>query len=294
MTSSAVSRAFQTVLADLEPDQNEVAEDLVRIQRMVKAIGGGYVVSGALLMGSHRKGTAVRGVSDIDLFLQLERGSARWGKNVVSSKTVLSNCRAAVQLSLPYSTVRSDKVAVSVDIARAKHHIEVVPALFEGVADKFARFKIPDGDGGWVLTAPLAHASWLTKRHEASGNRLKPIVRLLKAWAASRGATRHLSSYYVESALGFANVVGGPWSHSESLYRAFDLLVRLDCQSIADPLGVSDAEVAIARTPEQCDAIADHVEKAHDLATQARDDEEAGREAAAVRRWKQIFNHQWF
>ena len=291
--ATSVTHVFHELLEELAPVESTVNEDVARLKRLTKAIEGGYTVSGAQLMGSHKKGTAVRGVSDIDLFLLLRRDGVRWGKGLVSSKTVLANCRQSIQDSLPYSTVRCDKSAVSVDIARATHHIEVVPAFFDGVAGGFARFRIPDGSGDWLLTAPLAHADWLRKANSDGGNRLKPVVRLLKAWAAARGGTQALSSYYVESALGFANVVGGPWSYSEALYRAFHCLTMLRCQPIADPMQVSDRPVRIARTDQQCQDIREYVDEAYERATQARHEESRGREAAALQRWRQVFNHRW-
>ena len=291
---TVVSAAFQEVLADLEPNSDEVEADVARVRRIVKSIENGYVVSRAEVMGSHRKDTAVDGVSDIDLFLLLKRDQARWGKKDVSSDTVLTNCRMQIQAGLPSSSVRRDKVAVSIGIARATHRIEVVPALFDGFEGTFPRFRIPDGSGDWMPTAPLAHAAWLQKAHAKGGHRLKPIIRLLKAWAVSREVTAPLSSYYVECALGNTNVVGGPRSNAEALCRGFECLDRLACQGIKDPLGVAASPVRAAGTEQQRLTIKRLLAESHARALQACEEEDRGRDAAALERWGQVFNHRWF
>jgi hypothetical protein len=293
-SSALVATAFQDVLGELEPEPSAVEADVARVRRIVRSIENGYEVSRAEIMGSHKKDTAVDGVSDIDLFLLLKRDQARWGKKDVSSETVLTNCRTQIQASLGTSSVRLDKVAVSVGIARATHRIEVVPALFDGFTGSFPRFRIPDGNGDWMPSAPLAHADWLQKAHANGGHRLKPIVRLLKAWAWSREATAPLSSYYVECALGQSNVVGGPWSNAEALRRGFERLAQLACRDLQDPLGVSLGPVRAAGTDQQRTTIKRLIVESCARAVQAREEEDGGRDKAALQRWGQVFNHRWF
>src|SRR5689334_6279359 len=58
-------------------------------RRMVAA----FPESKLALMGSHSRGTANSGFSDLDLMLKLPREEAYWGNNLVNSDTVLNRVR---------------------------------------------------------------------------------------------------------------------------------------------------------------------------------------------------------
>jgi hypothetical protein len=55
---------------------------------------------------------------------------------------------------------------------------------------------MPDGNRGWMMTNPPFHAQMMATADAAHGFRLKPLVRLIKAWNFANG--QHLRSFHIE------------------------------------------------------------------------------------------------
>jgi predicted nucleotidyltransferase len=207
MSHASVARRFQRLLADIIPAPRELERAERSIAGIRSRLASAFGVARATLVGSHKKGTAIRVHSDVDLFVVMRRDEARRGSFEVSSSTLLKRVRDDLQARYPTTTVRRDEVAVVVGFESGAFAVNVVPALFEAFRGQ-PIFRIPEGRGGWVSTAPDAQRAWLKAAHEASGRRLIPVVRMLKCWSSTRGSTWSLRSLYLETLLGQQNVVG--------------------------------------------------------------------------------------
>ena len=246
----------------------------------------------AAVVGSHKKGTAIRTHSDVDVFVVLQRMEARWGSGEVSSTTLLRRIRDDLQARYPATAVRRDEVAVVVGFGRGEFAVDVVPALFASFGGR-PIFRIPDGSGAWMPTSPDAQLTWLRAANAASAGRLIPVLRMLKWWSCTRTVTASLRAIYLEALLARENVVGGPWSNAEALARAFSYLARSGCPQVADPAGVSSTALAATATARQRATLLEAARSAAERSTTALAAERAGDWRGAVRQWSIIFNHQF-
>lgn len=73
---------------------------------------------------------------------------------------------------------------------------EVVPAIFLMEVADCGIYDIPDGFGGWMRSAPELHRSYLRGRDAALSEKLRPLIRFLKAWKYLNGVP--ISSFYLE------------------------------------------------------------------------------------------------
>ncbi len=215
-----------------------------------------------------------------------------WGSGEISSATLLRRIRDDLQARYPTTKVRRDDVAAVVAFGRGQFSVDVVPAIFASF-DSRPVFRIPDGSGGWLPTAPDAQRNWLREANARSGGRLVPVVQMLKWWSSARQTTMHLRSLFVETALGQRNVVGGPWSYSESLMRAFAFLCEATRGSVPEPTGFAGQRIYPTVTETQRRSLLDVLVSCAARAIQAIDAERRGDWRESVRQWSIAFNHQF-
>lgn len=75
-------------------------------------------------------------------------------------------------------------------------HIEVAPAWHKGEVRGHNVFWIAGRGDEWVLSAPRAHLAFVNRQNDRLGKKVKPLVRLLKAWKSHARAP--VSSFYLE------------------------------------------------------------------------------------------------
>jgi hypothetical protein len=73
---------------------------------------------------------------------------------------------------------------------------EVAPAWFKERIGGFDVYWIAGRRDEWVLSAPGAHLAYVSQQNDRLGKRVKPLIRLLKAWKHNVGAP--VSSFYLE------------------------------------------------------------------------------------------------
>src|SRR5205823_5477121 len=82
----------------------------------------------------------------------------------------------------------------------ASETIEVTPCTFNGLVDtpvgSKGSYDIPNFEGGWMKSSPRAHNAYVKKEDERLGYKLKPLIRLIKAWKFYNNVP--ISSFYLE------------------------------------------------------------------------------------------------
>jgi hypothetical protein len=264
-----------------------------RAHAIASRLGDRFDLVKTQLVGSHTMETAVAGISDIDLFVVLRRSAVRWGDSIVSSDTLLKNVRQELQDRYPSSPVRRDRMAISVAMDEGRSVIDVVPAVFKGPHPTAGLcFEIPDGEGGWVTTAPDRHLSYFRAANGRSGQKLGRVIRLIKHWRFARSQPIPLDSFHCEIALAANDVCASPGSYSSALAKTFAFLLSRAGAGIRDPLGVAGlipAVHSVAQREVLIGALAHAVYNA-ELALEAERD---GQVTEAVYRWRQVFNEQF-
>lgn len=73
---------------------------------------------------------------------------------------------------------------------------EVVPAFYKKEAASGVLYEIPGRGNEWVLSAPKVHKQFVNAQNDRLEKRVKPLVRLVKAWRYHVEAP--ISSFYLE------------------------------------------------------------------------------------------------
>jgi predicted nucleotidyltransferase len=129
----------------------------------------------AFTIGSYARGTLVRWERDIDMLAPLS-AAEYWRRYKSSSRDCLYWFRNALNDEYPRTKVSSREVAAVLDFTVIR--CEVVPAfILPG-----GGYVIPDGKGGWQATNPPYHQKLIKDADELHGGKLKPLVKLMKAW----------------------------------------------------------------------------------------------------------------
>jgi len=197
-----VGAAFQRLLAKIAPVQGEVNRVLVHGGSIKSRLDTSFRLRKFMKVGSHARGTAIRGFSDIDFFAVLARDDARWGKQLVSSATFLENIRRDLIDRYPNTTVSRDGQAAVVHFAGGHHQVDVVPAIFQGFGStKAPIYRIPDGYGGWLSTSPESHNRFIGDADARSGGKLYRTAKLFKFWRECRSPRIPISSFHIELVL---------------------------------------------------------------------------------------------
>jgi hypothetical protein len=143
--------------------------------------------------GSFGTGTNVAGFSDVDYFAVFPREKLHQ-----KSSVDLTAVADALRDRFPNTPIRVNgpavRVAFGLDGAEAT---EIVPVDETGLTLlEFRKFDMPDGNGGWMFTAPPSHNAYVSDVDASLQGMVKPLVRLVKGWKFLRNVP--IKSFYLE------------------------------------------------------------------------------------------------
>lgn len=147
-----------------------------------------------ILMGSAAKGTIIRPFDDIDVLAVFSNAGNAWDKYRWDSKSFVYRIRDAYAgVSIQQVGSRGQAIRVFYETGG---HVDVAP-VFDAGNDVY---KLPDGAGGWIDTAPTAANEWFSTRSRELSYHLAPLVRLGKAW--NRAHSKRMRSFHLETVAG--------------------------------------------------------------------------------------------
>lgn len=190
---TSVEDAFNVLLErqELTPDQSDVASK--RIPAIADFLASNLAMAErAFPMGSYARGTLCRSERDLDILAPLAPYSpdGYWERYKYDSRAFLYWIRKLLNDRYYATNVSSKQVAVKLDFSTIV--VEVVPCF----PRKGGGYLMPNGSGGWMNTNPPYHTTYITDADRAHGNRLKPLIKLIKFWNIANG--HHLRSFHVE------------------------------------------------------------------------------------------------
>jgi predicted nucleotidyltransferase len=243
------------------------------------------------LIGSFKRNTAIRGVSDIDLMLILSSKEVTRGDSWKSSTTVLKHIRQQMQDRYWNTAVGVDKQAVVVSFSDHKHPVDIVPAIYQGLdgSNKFAIYAIPDGEGWWMYTSPQAHNKFIAAEDLRSKGKLKQTIKLIKYWCECRQPSIPLSMLHLELLLAKEQALVGKIGLATCFHKALMLLHRRKCCGLTDPIGISNI-VESANTKNKLAKVKKAVDSWTDRTYKACKAEREGDFKEAFRLWNLVFN----
>ena len=187
MTDTTLA-AYAASLAPTLPDRTEVSSRRASVERILRA--SSLRVTGLFESGSWTHGTGVNKHSDVDYMAKATGQRPAWPSSALSTaKSAISG-----------SDWRIAKVGTSSPIVAIAYtsvpNFEVAPAWHREVIRGFDVYWIAGRRDEWVASAPAAHLAYVDRQNNRLGKRVKPLVRLLKAWKYNCAVPT--SSFYLE------------------------------------------------------------------------------------------------
>ncbi|WP_456364901.1 nucleotidyltransferase (plasmid) [Priestia aryabhattai] len=141
--------------------------------------------------GSIIKSTYSKGISDVDMLVQINNGHLRTAKPI----EVLHHFKEQIQKRLPKTEVEIGKLAITVKFASG-HEIQLLPSIKTETGYRIPR----PGENKWSnVIRPSKFAEKLTNVNKSNGNKVVPLIKLMKNINASLPEQRQLSGYHLES-----------------------------------------------------------------------------------------------
>jgi len=107
-------------------------------------------------------------------------------------------------------------------------------------------YLIPDGAGGWFETSPQVHDRYFAAAQLASGNKLRKVSQLIKAWKHARAVSLPIRSFYTDMVLASSGVCVGAKTYGQCLHDFFAVVSRGACGYLQDPCGIAGKIAASA------------------------------------------------
>jgi hypothetical protein len=235
--------------------------------------------------GSFGNGTSIRSYSDVDYFAvipteKLKRDSA----------LTLREVKDTLKARFPNTDVKVSTPAVVVPFGTdASETTEIVPA--DAVeTNRYRVFEIADGNGGWMRASPEAHNAYVTNINNDKENKVKPLIRFIKAWKYFNNVP--ISSFYLE--LRTAKYASGEQTiiYSIDFKNILKSLIDSNLASIQDPMGIS-GYISPCSTEAKKDEALSKLQTALKRAEYARSEESANRIPDAFYWWNMVFANQF-
>jgi predicted nucleotidyltransferase len=299
--STSIALAFGLLLRRIEPrtrDQEIYLSHEKTVKRRLETV---FQANRVVRIGSYSRGSAIRYTSDVDLMLVLKRDEARWGGRMMSSTTVLNHVRDQLSARYWQTEVGRDGQAAVVRFRGNQYPVDIVPAVyshhgniaeFDGSVKNYPIFQIPDGDGEWIETSPLAHNKYITDADAASRGKLKRTAKLIKYWRRCRQPHIPLNAFHTELLLAKEGICVGAKNYALCFHNALTELANRACRQLQDPIGVSGL-IKAAYTDHMREQAADAALSSAQRSYNAIMAERAGDLREAVRLWEIVFNHKF-
>jgi len=291
---------FDVLLAKINPPDERVALVSVRVGDVRDWLQQHEFATKAphtQLSGSYSRHTAIEMIPDVDVLLfilgdQLDR----------TPNAVLLQLHKALQ-EYPAAVINTEgqRRSVRLELPADDLYLDIVPAAAENGLDR--PLKVPDRpQQKWILSDPLGYAQRLTKVNQANGEKVVPLIKLVKAWRDEQMERRRPKSYVLEVMLLYAIEDGAlvlcDRSVADNVHDAFVYIT----DKYADLMdnGTAAPRILDPQVPEHY--ITKGWERSH-FETFMRRAREARRaaaralatedEAAASEEWKRVFGSRW-
>ena len=235
MPTRTVDQGFRDFLQTLTPTntESEAAKDhRASIEACLKSNFG---MTRFFQTGSFGNGTSISGHSDVDYFADIPP------KNLKQQSTyTLVGVKNALAKRFPNTNVRVSCPAILIPFGTdAKESTEVTPADYieDTEEDEYKIYDIPNCSDGWMRSSPDAHNAYVREVDGDLGNKVKRLIRFIKAWKYYRNVP--ISSFYLE--LRVAKYAEGESSiiYDMDVKRVFSHLDSINLANMQDPMGIS-------------------------------------------------------
>lgn len=283
-----VSRAFDQLSNTLKHTAIETTAAASHRASIEACLRVNYGITSFFRSGSFGNGTNVAGYSDVDYFAVIPRQNLKQ-----SSGATLQAMAAALRTRFPKTpNIRVNGPSVQLPFGvDGSEHTEVIPVDLVGTTKLgFRQFDMPDRNDGWMFSAPESHNAYVLSEDRRLGEKLRPLIRLVKAWKYYRNVP--VKSFYLEMTTVAACKSEEVIVHSIDLKRVFERLVNSSLLPIVDPRFESQTISGVGGEAARTEALS-KVRNALKWADEARLAETAGNNKLAFDKWDLVFNYKF-
>lgn len=280
--ANTVDDAFNELISRQTPTGTETAAAASHRASIEECLRTNFGLTSFFRSGSFGYGTSVSGYSDIDYFAVIP--SARLQQN---SDTSLAQIQAVLQRRFPSTRVHVNSPAVVVPFGTtpSEQH-EIIPAYYLRAVSGYRRFGIPNRAAGWMIGAPDAHAAYVDGQHRRLYEKVKPLIRLVKAWKYYSNVS--IRSFYLEMRTAEYTTHESSIVYRIDTRNALQWLQRSNLNDMPDPTAISEAFSARSYSDQLTARAA--IDTAIGHANNALTAESSGRIGEAFRQWDRVFN----
>lgn len=141
-----------------------------------------------------------------------------------------------------------------------------------------------------MKASPEAHLHYVDEVHKKLSNKVKPLVRYIKAWKYFRDVP--ISSFYLEMRVAKYASTESSIIYYWDIQRVLKLLWDNQLAAIQDPMGVS-GYISACKTEAKRDDALSKLERAMTRATKAREAVDAGKISDAFDWWRLLYNDEF-
>ena len=220
-----VARVFNQFDDSLKVSQDTRSTIAARHDRIARILNTDFrhitnCTSNTLYVGSYGRGTAIEGISDIDMLMILPFDiQQQYSKYIYNGQSALLQAvRSSLLGTYPNTTIKGDGQIVQVTFSDSTQ-FEILPCFdnYDG------SFDYPDSNNGgsWKKTYPKAELdAFKTKNTECNFN-LYPLCRMARAWKYNCGIS--LKSCLLDL---FAYRFLSDWNYRDKSYFYYDWMMR--------------------------------------------------------------------
>jgi len=192
MPTRTVDQGFRDFLNKLTPTNTETEAAKNHRASIEACLKNNFGLNRFVRIGSFGNGTSISGYSDVDYLACLPINQL-----TESSIYSLTKVRDALNARFPNTGVRVSCPAISVPFGNTKSEAhEIVPADYLRDSYGYKVYDIANCTGGWINSSPDAHNAYVKRVDDKLGNKVKPLIRFIKAWKYYQNVP--ISSFYLE------------------------------------------------------------------------------------------------
>ena len=276
------NEGFQDFLKKLTPSSYESEAAKQHRASIEACIEANFGLNRFWRTGSFGNGTSISGHSDVDYMASVPVKSLK-----TNSSTSLSEFRTALETRFPTTEVRTSCPAVVVPFGTdGKETTEVTPSFLHDDKGTFKIYRIPDCAGNWMQASPDAHNAFVRSIDTKLSKKVKPLVRLIKAWKYFQNVP--ISSFYLELRVAKYASDESSISYPADVKGVLALLDEIELAKIRDPMGVSGL-ISPCKSESDLVASKSRVSTALTRATKAFKAEEDSKTKTAFYWWDLLF-----
>src|SRR5258705_109434 len=122
----SISDRFSKLIERIAPSPTEVSDYSTHLRTINNAVEAALFINKTERIGSFTRGTAVRGVSDLDLMVVLSSNERKWGRGTTTSTTTLNKVKDALADRFTSTSIRNSGNAVVLSFAGGRRPVDVV------------------------------------------------------------------------------------------------------------------------------------------------------------------------